>query len=377
MNKRDYYEVLGLERSASQDEIKSAYRRLAKKYHPDICKEEGAEAKFKEVQEAYSVLGDEGKRRQYDQFGHAAFDQNGGAGGGFGGFQGFGGFEDVDLGDIFGNMFGSSFGFGGSSRNTNRRERGSDSILRMRLTFEEAIYGCEKDITIDVVEECDDCDGKGGHGEKTCSECHGSGTITSEQRTILGSFLTKTTCPTCGGKGHTFERTCSSCHGNGTVKRTKTLSVKVPSGVDTGNRLRLSGKGNAGRNGGPNGDLYIEFNVESHDYYVRDGDDIFLEVPITITEAILGCKKEIPTLYGNVRLNVPAGSETGDKQRLRGKGVDNQSNHHKGDMYVIMKVITPKKLSREQKNIVEELSRTELRDNEINKFDQFTEKSNH
>lgn len=376
MNKRDYYEVLGLERSASQDEIKSAYRRLAKKYHPDICKEEGAEAKFKEVQEAYSVLGDEGKRRQYDQFGHAAFDQNGGAGGGFGGFQGFGGFEDVDLGDIFGNMFGSSFGFGGS-RNTNRRERGSDSILRMRLTFEEAIYGCEKDITIDVVEECDDCDGKGGHGEKTCSECHGSGTITSEQRTILGSFLTKTTCPTCGGKGHTFERTCSSCHGNGTVKRTKTLSVKVPSGVDTGNRLRLSGKGNAGRNGGPNGDLYIEFNVESHDYYVRDGDDIFLEVPITITEAILGCKKEIPTLYGNVRLNVPAGSETGDKQRLRGKGVDNQSNHHKGDMYVIMKVITPKKLSREQKNIVEELSRTELRDNEINKFDQFTEKSNH
>ena len=374
MNKRDYYEVLGLERSCSQDEIKSAYRRLAKKYHPDISKEDDAEAKFKEVQEAYSVLGDEEKRRQYDQFGHAAFDQNGGAGG-FGGFQGFGGFEDVDLGDIFGNMFGSSFGFG-SSRGGNRRERGSDSILRMRLTFEEAIFGCEKEITIDVIEECDDCDGKGGHGEKTCTECHGSGTITSEQRTILGSFLTKTTCPTCGGKGHTYEKTCSSCRGNGTIKKTKTLSIKVPSGVDTGNRLRLSGKGNAGRNGGPNGDLYIEFNVESHDFYVRDGDDIFLEVPITVTEAILGCKKEIPTLYGNVRLNVPAGSETGDKQRLRGKGVDNQSTHHKGDMYVIMKVITPKKLSREQKKLIEELNKTDMTDSEIKNFDKFTEKSN-
>lgn len=377
MDKKDFYEILGVDRSATQDEIKSAYRRLAKKYHPDICKEENAEAKFKEVQEAYSVLGDENKRRQYDQFGHAAFTQDGAGGAGFGGgFQGFGGeFDDIDLGDIFGSMFGSSFGFGSSSRSSSQRERGSDTIMKMRLSFEEAVFGCEKDITLDLTETCDDCDGKGGFGESTCSECHGSGTITQEQRTILGSFLTKTTCPKCGGKGKTYNQSCNKCRGKGTVRKSKTLSVKIPSGVDTGNRLRLSGKGNAGKNGGPNGDLYIEFNVENHDFYVREGDDIFLEIPLTITEAILGTKKEIPTLYGNVRVTIPAGSETGDKQRLRGKGIDNSSNRHKGDMYIVMKVVIPQKLSKEQKKLIEALDKTPLEDNTIIQFNKYVSKN--
>ncbi len=375
MNKKDYYEVLGLSKSATQDEIKSAYRRLAKKYHPDISKEENAEEKFKEVQEAYAVLSDENKRKQYDQFGHAAFDQMNGAGGYGGGFSGFGGFDDVDIGDIFGSMFGSSFGFGGGGRNTSRRERGSDTILRMHLSFEEAIFGCEKDIKIDVTEECEDCDGKGGHGEKTCPDCHGSGTITQEQRTILGSFLTKTTCTTCNGKGKVYERTCSSCRGKGTVKKTKTLSIKVPSGVDTGNQLRVAGKGNAGRNGGPNGDLYIEFTVDKHPFYERDEDDIIIEVPLTLTEAILGCKKEIPTLYGNVKVNIPAGTQTGDKQRLRGKGIDNASARRKGDMYIVMKVVIPERLSRDQKKLIETLAKTDLEDATIRKFNQFVEKN--
>ena len=377
MSKKDFYEILGVDRSATQDEIKSAYRRLAKKYHPDICKEENAEEKFKEVQEAYSVLGDENKRRQYDQFGHAAFTQGGTGGAGFGGgFQGFGGgFDDIDLGDIFGSMFGSSFGFGSSSRSSSQRERGSDTIMKMRLSFEEAVFGCEKDITLDLTETCDDCDGKGGFGESTCSECHGSGTITQEQRTILGSFLTKTTCPKCGGKGKTYNKSCNKCRGKGTVRKSKTLSVKIPSGVDTGNRLRLAGKGNAGKNGGPNGDLYIEFNVENHDFYVREGDDIFLEIPLTITEAILGTKKEIPTLYGNVRVTIPAGSETGDKQRLRGKGIDNSSNRHKGDMYIVMKVVIPQKLSKEQKKLIEALDKTPLEDNTIIQFNKYVSRN--
>ncbi|MEG1987177.1 MAG: molecular chaperone DnaJ [Bacilli bacterium] len=376
MNNQDYYETLGVDKQASADDIKSAYRKLAKKYHPDISKEANAEEKFKEVQEAYAILSDENKRRQYDQFGSAAF-ANGSSGGGFGGFQGFqGGFDDVDLGDIFGNMFGSSFGFGSSgSKNTNSRVRGEDSIIRMKLSFEEAIYGSSKDITISITDTCKDCDGAGGFSEHTCSECHGSGTVTSEQRTILGSFLTKTTCPSCQGKGKTYETVCSSCHGKGTVKSNKTLTIKIPSGVDSGNRLRLPGKGNAGKNGGPNGDLYIEFTVSGHDFYERDGDDIYLEVPITITEALLGTKKEIPTISGNVKLVIPAGSMTGDKQRLRGKGIDNESSHHKGDMYTVLKVEVPSKLNKIQKHLVEELNKTDIETASISKFNKFVDKN--
>ncbi len=374
MDKKDYYEVLGVSKNASQDEIKSAFRKLAKKYHPDVSKEPDAEAKFKEVQEAYAVLSDEDKRRQYDQFGHAAF-TNGGGAGGAGGFSGFD-FSGFDYGDIFDNIFG---GFGGgfsSGRNNSRARRGSDSLMRMKLTFEEAVFGCKKDIDLDIVEECSECDGKGGFGEETCDKCHGSGTITTEQHTILGSFLSKTTCNKCGGTGKTYQKTCTHCHGNGRVKVNKELEVKIPAGVDNGSRLKLSGKGNSGSNGGPNGDLYIEFVVAEHDFYVRDENDIYIEAPITVTEAILGCKKEIPTLYGNVTLTIPAGSESGEKHRIKGKGINNEATHKKGDMYIVLKIVTPKKLTKEQKRLLEELNNTDLTDdNDIKNFERFVKKN--
>lgn len=374
MDKKDYYEVLGVSKNASQDEIKSAFRKLAKKYHPDVSKEPDAEAKFKEVQEAYAVLSDEDKRRQYDQFGHAAF-QNGGGAGGAGGFSGFD-FSGFDYGDIFDNIFG---GFGGgfsSGRNSSRARRGSDSLMRMKLTFEEAVFGCKKDIDLDIVEECSECNGKGGFGEETCDKCHGSGTITTEQHTILGSFLSKTTCNKCGGTGKTYQKTCTHCHGNGRVKVNKELEVKIPAGVDNGSRLKLSGKGNSGSNGGPNGDLYIEFVVAEHDFYVRDENDIYIEAPITVTEAILGCKKEIPTLYGNVTLTIPAGSESGEKHRIKGKGINNEATHKKGDMYIVLKIVTPKKLTKEQKRLLEELNNTDLTDdNDIKNFERFVKKN--
>ena len=373
-SKRDYYEVLGVDKNASQDEIKSAFRKLAKKYHPDVSKEPDAEEKFKEAQEAYAVLSDENNRRNYDQFGHAAFDGTGGAGaGGFGGFSGFD-FSDFDYGDIFDNIFGGAFG--GRGRSTNRARRGSDSLISMTLTFEEAVFGCKKDIKVDVVDECSECKGKGGFGESTCDKCHGSGTITSEQHSLFGTFLTKTTCNKCGGTGHTYDKTCSKCKGDGRVRVSKELEIKVPAGVDTGTKLKLSGKGSAGSNGGPNGDLYIEFNVKEHDFYIRDEDDIYIEAPITITDAILGCKKEIPTLYGNVTLTIPAGSESGDKHRIKGKGIDNETLHHKGDMYIILKIVTPKKLSKEQKKLIEELANTDLEDdNDIKNFNKFVKKN--
>ena len=371
--KRDYYEVLGVSKSASKDEIKSAFRKLAKKYHPDISKEENAEEKFKEVQEAYSVLSDDNKRRQYDQFGHAGVKGNG-AGSGFGGFNGAGfGFDASDLGDIFDDLFGAGFGFGGSSsRRSSRTRRGSDILMQVDLTFEEAVFGCEKDFDLDVVAECDKCDGKGGFHEETCSRCHGSGTITSEQRTILGSFMTKTTCPDCGGKGKTYREVCSKCHGKGSVKARKTITVSVPSGIDNGERLRVPGKGNSGENGGASGDLYLEFHIKEHKYFKRDGLDIYLEVPINMAEAVLGCKKEIPTIYGNVKLTISSGIDSGDKQRLKGKGIKDSTSKKVGDMYVIFKVVTPKRLSRDQKKLFESLSKTDLDDSEIDRFVSFT-----
>lgn len=368
MNKRDYYEVLGVDKGASDAEIKSAFRKLAKQYHPDVCKEEGAEAKFKEAQEAYAVLSDENRRRQYDQFGHAAFDGGNGGTGGFGGFDASG----FDFSDIFDSIFGNSFGFGNSR---NRSTRGNDKLMRIRLSFEEAVFGCEKTINLDMDSTCTECDGRGGFNESTCDKCHGSGTVTAEQRTLFGTFMTKTTCPKCGGLGKSFKEQCNKCHGKGTVRTNKNLSVNIPRGVDTGNRLRLSGKGEAGSNGGANGDLYLEFIVDSHKFYERDGDDIYLEVPITFTEAILGCKKEIPTLYGNIKLTIPAGSNSLDKHRIKGKGIDNANSYRKGDMYVILKVKNPKKLSKLQKDLLSKLNDTELDDSEIKSFNDYVSKN--
>ena len=372
-DKRDYYEVLGVSKNASEDEIKSAFRKLAKKYHPDINKDPDAPAKFKEAQEAYAVLSDANKRSQYDQFGHAAFSGANGFGGSGGAYD-FSGF-DINLDDILGSMFGGGFGgFGGSSRSrSSRKVRGDDILRGVNLTFEEAVYGCEKDLKLEVSEDCPECNGKGGFDEVTCSNCHGSGTVTSEQRTLFGAFMSKTTCPTCHGEGKSFKRTCTKCRGNGRILQNKTITVKVPSGIDTGMRLRLSGKGEAGQNGGPNGDLYLEFNVATHKYFQRDNDDIILSVPLNICEAVLGCKKDIKTLYGTVTLSVPSGTNNLDKQRIKGKGIKNATTGKTGDMYIIFKVMTPTKLSRKQKELFNELNDTDLSSSEIDKFNRFVE----
>lgn len=372
MAKKDYYEVLGVDKNASEKDIKMAFRRLAKKYHPDVNKDPGAEEKFKEAQEAYAVLSDEGRRKQYDQFGHAAFNNNGqGGAGGFGGFD----FSGFDFSDIFDNLFdfgmgGSPFGFSSSSK-SKRKARGRDTLLEMDITFMEAALGTTKEIEITTTETCQECNGKGGFGEHSCDECHGSGTITKQQSTMFGSFLTRSTCPSCNGEGVTYDKTCSKCKGKGRVKVVKDIDVKVPEGVSTGNRIRLSKMGEASPNGGENGDLYIEFNVKSHEFYERDGNDVYLELPITLTEAILGTKKDIKLLSSTVTLNIPAGASSGDKHRIKGKGIKDVNYNSYGDFYVVIDVVIPKKLSREQKKLIEKLNETDLSDRSIEKYNKF------
>ena len=371
---KDYYKVLGVDKNASQDEIKSAFRKQAKKYHPDLNKDNpNAQEKFKEIGEAYSVLSDENKRKMYDQFGSSAVDgsrPDPGAGAGFGGFSGFDA-SDFGFDDIFDSFFGGLGGF--SSSRKNAPQRGNDILLEMRLKFDEAIYGTEKKINIDVTEECDECNGTGGTGATTCSTCHGSGQVRATTNSILGQIVTNQTCPDCDGKGKTFKHKCSYCHGKGYVINNKNITVNVPAGINTGDRLRLSKKGEAGLNGGSPGDLYLEFVVARHKFFERDGDDIFLEVPLTLTEALLGTKKKIPTLYGNLKVQVQSGTNTGDKERIRGKGVNNESKRRKGDMYLIYKVYTPNKLTREQKNIINKLDNTNLETKETLAFEDFIE----
>lgn len=363
MNKKDYYEVLGVSKTATDEEIKRAFRRLAKTYHPDN-KQTGDEAKFKEVGEAYAILSDASKRRQYDQFGHQAFTNNGGAN-----YSGFSA-EDIDLSDIFSDLFGGGFGgfsnfsgFGGSTRaNSKRPRKGEDSLVNVTLTFEEAAFGCKKEISLDLNEKCPKCSGDGGFKETTCSTCGGSGRIISEQRSLFGVFQTQTTCNTCGGAGHTYKEICNECNGKGHVRNRKSIEVTIPEGIDTGYQLRISGKGGAGYNGGPNGDVYLEFKVRPHELFERDEEDVYLEVPLTITEAILGCKKEIPTLTGNVILDVKPGTQSQEKVKLKGKGIKKVNGIGKGNLYVIYNIIIPNKLTMYQKKLIKELSETNLDD---------------
>ncbi len=357
---KDYYEILGVSKTATDAEIKSAFRKLAKQYHPDVNKEPGAEEKFKEIGEAYAVLSDPDKRKAYDQYGSAAFNGAGGPG-----FGGFGGFDpgDIDLGSIFDDLFGgSSFfsGFGGRRGSQNRAQKGEDTLVKVNLTFEEAIYGCEKAIDIDLTSTCEKCHGSGGLGEKRCNTCNGRGRVVSQQRTMFGVFQSETACPDCGGTGQIYEEKCSECKGRGYVTKNKEIEIKIPAGVDTGHQLRISGKGSAGRNGGRNGDIYFEFVVKEHPLFKRDGDDILIDVPLTITEAVFGVKKEIPSIDGNIVLTIDAGSQSGDKLRLKGKGAPNPNSGRKGDMYVTLKVITPTKLDRKQKDLLKELDDTDL-----------------
>ena len=361
---KDYYKILGVDKNASDEDIKRAFRKLAKQYHPDVNKEEGAQEKFKEIGEAYSVLSDATKRKQYDQFGSDFFENGGSSGGGFGGFQGgFSGFDfgDIDLGDIFESfMGGASFGGGRRRRNQKRQTKGDDALVHINLSFDEAVYGCEKEFTINVKDKCSSCDGEGGHNKKTCPTCNGRGTVIQEQRTILGVMQTQSTCSKCGGSGSVFESTCTNCHGNGLVNKKKTLKVRVPRGVDNEDQLRMAGKASSGLNGGPNGDVYIEFSVKDHPIYQRDKSDIYMKVPITITEAIMGSKKTIKTIQGDVKVDVVPGTQNGDKVKLKGKGIDDEKYGKKGDTYLIYNVIIPTKLDRKQKKLIKELSETDL-----------------
>ena len=373
MNKKDYYEVLGVSKTATDEEIKRAFRKLAKQYHPDINKEPGAEEKFKEIGEAYAVLSDANKRRQYDQFGHAAF-ENGGSGGGAG-FQGFN-MGDIDLEDILGDLFGGSFrgfsGFGGSSRTSSRPSKGEDIRVVLNLTFEEAAFGCEKDVKLNLTSECSRCKGKGGFNEKTCRTCGGAGKVLEQAQTIFGYMQTQKTCPDCKGRGKTYETICDECHGKGVVEKVKTLTVTIPEGVDEGYQLRLSGKGNAGLNGGPNGDVFLEFKIKEHPLFERDGADIYLEVPVTITDATLGCKKEIPTLYGNIILEIKAGTQNYTKLKIKGKGIKLPNSISKGNMYAVVNIIIPTKLDRKQKALLQDLAQTDLEDSpEFKNFNKY------
>ncbi|MCM3716879.1 molecular chaperone DnaJ [Fictibacillus phosphorivorans] len=345
MSKRDYYEVLGLDKNASTDEVKKAYRKLARQYHPDVNKEADAEAKFKEVKEAYETLNDPQKKAHYDQFGHT--DPNQGFGGAGAGFEGFG--------DIF-DMF---FGGGGGRRNPNAPRQGNDLQYGLRLSFEEAVFGKETEIQIPTEETCGTCHGSGakpGTKPETCSHCNGSGQLNVEQNTPFGRIVNRRVCHYCSGKGKIIKEKCKTCHGAGKVRKNKTLSVKVPAGVDNGQQIRMSGHGEPGVNGGPAGDLYVVFQVAEHEFFERDGDDIYCEMPLTFVQAALGDEIEVPTLYGKVKLKIPAGTQTGTNFRLRGKGVKNVHGRGQGDQHIQVKVVTPKNLTEKQKQLLRDFS---------------------
>lgn len=352
--KKDFYEVLGVAKNADEKEIKKSFRKLAKKYHPDVSKEPDAEEKFKEAQEAYAVLSDKDKRAKYDQFGHSAFEGPQGGGYDFGNF---------DFGDIIGDLFGGFGGFG--RRNSNGPRRGRDLEKRIDLTFKEAVFGCKKDIKVNVIDNCSECNGQGGFEPTTCNVCHGSGRVTVEQRTMFGNMVQQRECHACNGKGKQFKQACKTCHGSGKVKNTKELTITVPEGVDTGTQMRIPGKGEAGANGGPTGDLYVVFVVKNDKVFERDGKNIYLELPISMPDAALGAVIDVPTLRGEVELKIPKGTQTGTNFRLKGKGVKSLNSSSYGDMYVIVKVETPTSLSKEQIKLFEQLRSTKLNSNSL------------
>lgn len=350
-DKRDYYEVLGVSKGCSDDELKKAYRKLARQYHPDLNPDnkEEAEQHFKEVNEAYEVLSDPDKRSRYDQFGFAGVDPNFGAGAG-GSYAG--GFSDFDLGDIFGSMFG---GFGGSSRraNPNGPRRGGNVRASVTITFEEAVKGCKKTVSVSKVETCTECSGSGaakGTSAHTCPTCHGTGQVSRIQRTPIGSIQTQTTCPDCRGTGKKIDTPCPVCGGMGSVRKTKNLEVTIPAGIDDGQTLALRGQGDAGANGGPAGDLELTVRVKASDIFKRDDFDIWVDVPISFTQAVFGDKLIVPTIDGNVEYSIPEGTQTGAVFRLRGKGVPFINSSGRGDQYVKVNIETPQNLTREQKD---------------------------
>lgn len=372
-NKRDYYEVLGIQKGASDDEIKKAYRKLAKKYHPDINKEPGAEEKFKEINEAYEVLSDAEKKAAYDRYGFAGVDPNG-----FGGAGGFnGGFSGMDdLNDIFSSFMGGGFGgFGGfGSRQNSRTQpmKGDNRYMSMSIDFLDAIHGVERTITIDVDERCERCHGTGAYSDsdiRTCQTCGGSGRVNRTVRTAFGMMQQVVECPDCHGTGKHIDKKCPDCNGDGYIHKRKEVEVKIPAGIQSGQQVRVAAMGERGINGGPNGDLYIEINVMPHNFFRREGNNIYITVPISSIDATLGCTVDVPTVYGDMELNIPAGTQPNQKFKMKGYGAKDLRSDAKGDQYVEIEVTIPKKLSHEERELYEQLSKR--KDKKESVFDKF------
>ena len=353
--KRDYYEVLGVSKGASEDEIKKAYKKLARKYHPDMNPgDKEAEEKFKEVNEAYEVLSDADKKARYDQYGHAGVDPNFGAGGA--GFDG--NFDFGDLGDIFGSFFGGGFG-GAQRRNPNAPQRGESIRASVTISFTEAAFGCEKEITVDRSEQCPTCKGNGcaaGTTPEVCPTCRGTGTVQVRRQTPMGVFASSAPCTKCGGTGRIIHQPCPDCRGQGAVRKRRSIKVTIPAGIDDGQTISLRGQGHAGKNGGPNGDLLINIMVQPHELFHREGTSVFCEAPITYAQAVLGGTLEIPTIDGKVKYDIPEGTQTGSVFRLRGKGIPVLNGRGRGDQYVTVTIETPKNLNKEQKEALKKFS---------------------
>ncbi|MDR0446717.1 MAG: molecular chaperone DnaJ [Oscillospiraceae bacterium] len=355
--KRDYYEALGVGRGASDNEIKKAFRQLAKQYHPDVNPgDQAAEARFKEINEAYEVLSDADKKGRYDAYGHAGVDPSYAAsGGGFGGFDGFGGFAGGDLGDILGTIFG---GGRSSTAQRNAPRRGERVSVGVTVSFEDAAFGCEKELEITRVENCEECSGTGaapGTTPEKCTQCNGSGVVTQTRRTAFGVMQSSADCPKCGGRGRIISSPCEKCRGAGRVRRRRTVTVRIPAGIDSGQALNMRGQGGAGINGGESGDLYVSVTVRPHDIFERDGTAVLLELPISFTKAALGGEAEVPTLDGKVKYTIPEGTQTGTTFRLRGKGIPSLRGVGRGDQLVTVRVKTPTNLTREQKELLRQL----------------------
>lgn len=351
--KRDCYEILGVSKTATDEEIKKAFRRKAKEFHPDANPgDKAAEEKFKEVNEAYSILSDPDKKARYDQYGYAGVDPSAGGGGFGGGFAG-----GFDMGDIF-DMFGGIFGGGGGGRaRANAAMRGDDVGVRVTIDFNDAVFGCKRDISFNRIEHCHSCGGSGaekGTSAQTCRKCGGRGSITVQKRTPFGMMQSSAVCDECGGKGKIIQTPCRECRGSGTVRKSKTLEVNIPAGIDNGQRISLGGQGDCGINGGPNGDLLIQVSVRKHELFMREGYDIYYELPITFADAAIGAKITVPTPDGEGELNIPEGTQTGTTFTVRGKGVPRINSKSRGDLYITVKVETPKGLSRKQKDLLEE-----------------------
>ena len=356
-DKRDYYEVLGVDKNASEDEIKKAYKKLARKYHPDMNPgDKEAEEKFKEINEANEVLSDPEKKSRYDQFGFAGVDPNYGAGAGGGAYGG--GFDFGDLGDIFGSFFGGGFG-GGQRRSPNAPQRGESIRASVSIDFTEAAFGCEKEVTLERSEQCATCGGNGcapGTTPEICPDCRGSGTVQTRRQTPMGVFASTSPCRKCGGTGRIIHQPCPDCRGSGAVRKRRTIKISIPAGIDHGQTISLRGQGNAGKNGGPAGDLLITVMVRPHELFRRDGTDVFCEAPITFTQAVLGAELEIPTIDGKVKYSIPEGTQTGTVFRLKDKGIPVLNGRGRGDQYVTVTIETPRNLNREQKDALRKFS---------------------